>query len=163
MYVEQLKIELVSLQEKVFFLQQDKVFYQYVMVLEISQDGFFIDGFEIIVFVGNNYFKGLMVLFQQCVVNVVVKGILQLEIMGSQNGKYIVLQLLKDVFLLEGDIVFGFKYFQVVIFYLQLLDGFVLEMLCFYILVYQYNCKCGDYECEYNWLDVLIVIFQDIM
>ena len=155
MHAEQLKTELVSLQEKVFSLQQDKAFYQHVMAPETSQDGFFIDGLEITASAGNNYFKGSMVLLQQRAVNAVVKGTLQLEITGSLNGKHTVLQSSKDAFLPEGDIAFGFKYFQAVTFYLQLPDGFVPETLRFHTSVYQYNRKRGDYEREYNWQDVL--------
>lgn len=155
MHAEQLKSELVSQQEKVFSLQQDKAFYQHVMAPETSQDGFFIDGLEITASAGSNYFRGSMVLLQQRAVNAVVKGTLHIDITGSQDGRHTVLRSSQHEFMPEGEIVFGFKYFQAVTFYLQLPEGFVPETLRFHTSVYQYNRKRGDYEREYSWQDVL--------
>ncbi|TPV56888.1 hypothetical protein FJ444_14115 [Aestuariibacter sp. GS-14] len=157
LHAEQLKNELVIQQEQVFALQQDKAFYQHVIAPETSQDGFFIDGLELVASAGTNYFKGSMVLLQQRAVNAVVKGTLQLEITGSQDGRHTVLHSSQDEFLPEGEIPYGFKYFQAVTFYLQLPEGFVPETLRFTTSVFQYNRKRGDYERQYNWQDVLTV------
>lgn len=156
MRAEQLKLEVVRLEEAVFGLQQDKAFYQHVVAPETTQDGFFIDGLELFPTATDNYFKATMVLLQQRAVSVLVRGDLKVAVTGILDGKHSILTSDNDAILPEGNVAYGFKYFQPVTLYLQLPANFVPESIEFTTIVYQYKRRRGEYQRRYNWQDILV-------
>ena len=156
MRAEQLKQEVVRLEEVVFNLQKDKAFYQHVVAPETTQDGFFIDGLELFETTTDGYFKATMVLLQQRAVSAIVRGDLKVAVTGIQNGKHRILTSDDNAILPEGNVTYGFKYFQPVTLYLQLPENFEPESIEFTTTVYQYKRRRGDYQRSYNWQDILV-------
>ena len=156
MRAEQLKQEVVRLEEVVFNLQKDKAFYQHVVAPETTQDGFFIDGLELFETTADGYFKATMVLLQQRAVSAIVRGDLKVAVTGIQNGKHRILTSDDNEILPEGNVSYGFKYFQPVTLYLQLPENFEPESIEFTTTVYQYKRRRGDYQRSYNWQDILV-------
>ncbi|MEC9260110.1 MAG: DUF6776 family protein [Pseudomonadota bacterium] len=156
MRAEQLKQEVVRLEEVVFNLQKDKAFYQHVVAPETTQDGFFIDGLELFETTTDGYFKATMVLLQQRAVSAIVRGDLKVSVTGIQNGKHRILTSDDHAILPEGNVTYGFKYFQPVTLYLQLPDNFAPESIEFTTTVYQYKRRRGDYQRSYNWQEILV-------
>ena len=156
MRAEQLKQEVVRLEEVVFNLQKDKAFYQHVVAPETTQDGFFIDGLELFETTTNGYFKATMVLLQQRAVSAIVRGDLKVAVTGIQNGKHRILTSDDNEILPEGNVTYGFKYFQPVTLYLQLPENFEPESIEFTTAVYQYKRHRGDYQRSYNWQEILV-------
>ena len=156
MRAEQLKQEVVRLEEVVFNLQKDKAFYQHVVAPETTQDGFFIDGLELFETTADGYFKATMVLLQQRAVSAIVRGDLKVAVTGIQNGKHRILTSDDNEILPEGNVSYGFKYFQPVTLYLQLPENFEPESIEFTTTVYQYKRRRGDYQRSYNWQALLV-------
>ena len=156
MRAEQLKQEVVRLEEVVFNLQKDKAFYQHVVAPETTQDGFFIDGLELFETTADGYFKATMVLLQQRAVSAIVRGDLKVAVTGIQNGKHRILTSDDNAILPEGNVTYGFKYFQPVTLYLQLPENFEPESIEFTTTVYQYKRRRGDYQRSYNWQEILV-------
>ncbi|MBR9790567.1 MAG: hypothetical protein GYB58_02335 [Gammaproteobacteria bacterium] len=156
MRAEQLKQEVVRLEEVVFNLQKDKAFYQHVVAPETTQDGFFIDGLELFPTTTDGYFKATMVLLQQRAVSAIVRGDLKVAVTGIQNGKHRILTSDDNAILPEGNVTYGFKYFQPVTLYLQLPENFVPESIEFTTTVYQFKRRRGDYQRSYNWQEILV-------
>ena len=156
MRAEQLKQEVVRLEEVVFNLQKDKAFYQHVVAPETTQDGFFIDGLELFETTADGYFKATMVLLQQRAVSAIVRGDLKVAVTGIQNGKHRILTSDDNAILPEGNVTYGFKYFQPVTLYLQLPENFEPESIEFTTTVYQYKRRRGDYQRSYNWQALLV-------
>jgi len=156
MRAEQLKQEVVRLEEVVFNLQKDKAFYQHVVAPETTQDGFFIDGLELFETATDGYFKATMVLLQQRAVSAIVRGDLKVAVTGIQNGKHRILTSDDNEILPEGNVSYGFKYFQPVTLYLQLPENFEPESVEFTTTVYQYKRRRGDYQRSYNWQEILV-------
>ncbi|MDG6097824.1 hypothetical protein EXU34_10235 [Alteromonas sp. ZYF713] len=156
MRAEQLKQEVVRLEEVVFNLQKDKAFYQHVVAPETTQDGFFIDGLELFPTTTDGYFKATMVLLQQRAVSAIVRGDLKVAVTGIQNGKHRILTSDDNAILPEGNVTYGFKYFQPVTLYLQLPENFEPESIEFTTTVYQFKRRRGDYQRSYNWQEILV-------
>lgn len=156
MRAEQLKLEVVRLEESVFNLQKDKAFYQHVIAPETTQDGFFIDGLELFPTATEGYYKVTMVLLQQQAVSAIVRGELSVSVTGILDSKHRILTSAEDAILPEGEVAYGFKYFQPVTLYLQLPENFLPESLAFSTTVYQYKRRRGDYQRSYNWQDILV-------
>lgn len=153
---EQLKLEVVRLEESVFNLQKEKAFYQHVVAPETTQDGFFIDGLELFTTATEGYYKVTMVLLQQQAVSAIVRGELSVSVTGILDSKHRILTSAEDAILPEGEVAYGFKYFQPVTLYLQLPENFLPESLAFSTTVYQYKRRRGDYQRSYNWQDILV-------
>ena len=156
MRAEQLKQEVVRLEDEIFNLQKDKAFYQHVVAPETTQDGFFIDGLELFPTTVDGYYKATMVLLQQRAVSAIVRGELKVAVTGILEGKHRILTADNDDILPEGNVAYGFKYFQPVTLYLQLPANFVPESLEFTTVVYQYKRRRGDYQRSYSWQDILV-------
>ena len=156
MRAEELKQQVVELEGDVFALQKDKAFYQHVVAPETTQDGFFIDGLELFPTETAGYFKLTMVLLQQQAVSAMVRGELSLSVTGIKDGQHTILSSPKDAILPEGQVEYGFKYFQPVTLYLQLPENFAPQTLQFSTTIYQFKRKRGDYERRYNWQDILV-------
>ncbi|MEW9797111.1 DUF6776 family protein [Alteromonas sp. CYL-A6] len=130
-------------------------FYQHVMAPEHTQDGFFVDGVEVIPAASTGYFRLRFVLLQQRQNKAVVKGDLAIAIEGSRDGAPYTLEAGTDAFLPDGGIKYRFKYFQPVSFEFRLPDNFVPEYLRFTTTVYQYTTRRGDYQVNISWEEAL--------
>ncbi|GGF73460.1 DUF6776 family protein [Alteromonas lipolytica] len=155
MHNDNLRQEVLALEEAIFKLQKDKAFYQHVVAPETTQDGFFIDGLEVFPTATPGYFKATMVLLQQRAVSAIIRGELTISVTGILKGKHTILSSLEDAILPEGVVEYGFKYFQPVTLYLQLPAGFTPESIEFSTTVYQYKRRRGDYQRSYNWHELL--------
>ena len=152
----ELKEELVRLEESHYVLQQEKAFYQHVLAPETTQDGFFVDGFELFSTQTKGYYKGTMVLLQQRAISAIVRGELTVSITGTLDGNHHILTSSEDAILPEGNITYGFKYFQPVTLYLQIPENFLPQSVAFSTTVFQYKRRRGEYQRSYNWQDILV-------
>lgn len=156
MRTEELKDEIIELQRDVFNLQKDKAFYEHVVAPETTQDGFFVDGLELFPTSTPGYFKATMVFLQQRAVSAMVRGNLKVSITGSLDGNHRTLTSGQNDILPEGEIAYGFKYFQAVTLYIQLPENFMPETMQLSTTVYQYKRRRGEYSRSYNWHEILV-------
>ncbi|MCU7555435.1 cell division protein ZapB [Alteromonas sp. ASW11-19] len=136
-------------------LQTQLGFYQNVMAPETTQDGFFIDGIQAIANASDDQFTLRFVLLQQRDNRAIVKGNLEVAIVGSQDGEPVTLTAGSEQFLPEGPIKYRFKYFQTVNVKFTLPTGFVPESVRFDTYVYQYTTLRGRYQRTVPWEKVV--------
>ncbi len=135
-------------------LEEQLAFYQNVMAPELTQDGFLVDGLQVVAAASERFYRLSLVLLQQRQNKAIVKGDLFIRIKGSQDGKPAVIEPGQPQFLPEGPVVYRFKYFQTVNVSFQLPENFVPEFIEFASEVYQYTTKRGDYMRRFPWSQV---------
>ncbi len=132
-------------------LKQEIEFYKRIMAPELKEGGFLIEAFDVEKAVSDNAYRFQLVLMQQDKIKSVVKGNLNVELVGSKNGKPVRHQLKK---LMSSDVKqlsFSFKYFQTVSGQLILPEDFIPEKVIVKAEVYQFQKKRGDLQREFNW------------
>ncbi|GAB5381463.1 MAG: hypothetical protein Alis3KO_34170 [Aliiglaciecola sp.] len=132
-------------------LQQEISFYQRVMAPELKQEGFVIEAFDIAPSVSERGFRYELVLMQQDKIKNVVKGTIEVTLIGSEQGKpkrYALPSLVEA----ESDpLTFSFKYFQVINGEFILPEGFAPEKIQVKAEVFQFRRKRGDLERTFDW------------
>ena len=135
--------------------QRQLGFYQNVMAPEVTQDGFLVDGVQVIPSASSGVFRLRFVLLQQRENKSLIKGALNIQIKGSQNGSSATLSAGAEQFFPEGKVAYRFKFFQSVEQAFTLSEDFVPEQLIFETDVYQYTTKRGEYRLVLEWQNVL--------
>ncbi|WP_199271646.1 DUF6776 family protein [Paraglaciecola sp. L3A3] len=128
-------------------------FYQQVMAPELTAEGLLIDGFNVQPALSDNSFRFELVLIQQNKVKTSLNGILNISLIGSENGqakKYSLESLLVNV--TQEKLKFGFKYFQLVEGEITLPEGFEPEQVSVQADVYHYKTKKGEVSSTFDWL-----------
>ncbi|QPG06210.1 hypothetical protein IT774_03075 [Salinimonas marina] len=144
---EQLDILSTTLAEQATSLS----FYQNVMAPETIQDRFIVDGLQIFEQSTPNHYKMEFVLLQRLERRSLIKGNLQICIRGEQGQT---LCSGSPALLPEGDIAYGFKFFQTVSVAFTLPEAFEPVTVSFSSQVYQYSKKREDYKWQVDWKQV---------
>lgn len=136
-------------------LTEQVTFYQKVIAPELSEDGFSIDGVQIVAAASENYYNLSMVLIQQTRLKDTISGTLTLNLIGSREGKPesidISQQISNDS---EQSLRYSFKYFQTLtIAFVRPVD-FIPERLEITTTIYQYRKRRGDYSRTVEWQSV---------
>ncbi|WP_218354647.1 DUF6776 family protein [Alteromonas lipotrueiana] len=126
-------------------------FYQNVMAPETIQNRFIVDGLQVFAQQSKSQYKMEFVLLQRLKRRSLIKG--DLEICLEDVAEQIVCSGSK-VFLPEGDIEYGFKFFQAVSVSFSLPDNFEPTAIVFSSQVYQYSKKREDYRWKVAWKEV---------
>ncbi|MFA3792647.1 DUF6776 family protein [Aliiglaciecola sp. SL4] len=132
-------------------LKEEIQFYQRVMAPELEQDGFVIEAFEVKKSISDRAYWFELVLMQQNKIKNVVKGSIDVTIMGSENGKpkqYNLSDLVTDE---PSKLSFSFKYFQTIRGELILPNNFSPEKILVKTEVFQFKRKRGKLEKTFDW------------
>ena len=135
-------------------LEEQLSFYQRVVAPEVTQDGFFIDGIQVSPLASDNRYRIKAVLLQQNENKAMLKGELAVLIKGSLGGKPHEIKAGEGGFLPNGNIKWGFKFFQTVDEEFTLPAGFIPVQIVFSTEVFQWKSKRGEYVNSVNWIDV---------
>lgn len=132
-------------------LQKEISFYQRVMAPELKQDGFVIEAFNVDSSVSERGFRFELVLMQQDKIKNVVKGTIEVTLIGSEQGRpkrYNLPTLLEA----ESDsLAFSFRYFQILAGEMILPEKFVPEKVEVKAEVFQFRRKRGDLQRTFDW------------
>ncbi|WJG08919.1 DUF6776 family protein [Aliiglaciecola sp. LCG003] len=132
-------------------LRQELLFYQRVMAPELQQEGFIIEAFELKKSLSDNAYRFELVLMQQEKIKNLVKGTIEVTIVGSENGKpqqYNLADLLTHS---SVGLNFSFKYFQILEGELIVPKSFSPEKVQVKAQVYQFKRKRGELEKSFDW------------
>lgn len=127
-------------------------FYQQVMAPELDEQGFVIQGFNVEPALSDNAYRFELVLMQQNKTKNIVKGDVQVTLIGSENGKakeYPLAEMLTDTD--SSSLKFGFKYFQVLEGQLTLPTGFQPEKISAHAKIFQFKRKKGELTKVFDW------------
>jgi hypothetical protein len=145
------QIALQSAIKKEISLKQELAFFQRVMAPELTQDGFVVERLEVIATQSTNNYALSMVLLQHENIKDIIKGDLNIEILGSLNGKPSTFNLAALQDEPKTPLKFGFKYFQVINTTITLPEGFIPEQFEISTDVYKYSRKRGSYKTNISW------------
>ena len=137
------------LREKV--LRTDLGFYQQVMAPELKPQGFVIDTFYLEPGLSAGHFRFELVVMQQEKIKNVVKGNIDVSILGSENGQPKIFSLAELMDETAKPLAFGFKYFQVIEGELQLPEKFAAEKILVHADIYQFKRKRGTLDKTFDW------------
>lgn len=132
-------------------LQKEIAFYQQIMAPELTQQGFIIDAFNVEKSLSDRSYRFEIVMLQREKIKNTLKGKLDITLVGSEAGQskqYSLQALLVNP---EQQLIFGFKYFQVVDGELQLPENFQVEKVSIHAEVYQFNNKKGELNTSFDW------------
>lgn len=135
-------------------------FYKNVMAPEQVADGFIIDGLHIIP-AGQGadsvqrQFQAEFVLLQQINRRAVIKGLLNMCVVGQREGQTHSVCAGSPSLLPDGPLKYRFKFFQAVSFEFVLPASFTPEHIDFVSDVYQYTTKRQDFFWQTDWQSVL--------
>lgn len=166
--VNQLDIALeLAKQEKVAFAQalkdahnetyalQEKVaFYERVMAPEKTQDGFVIEGIEVLPMPQTNEYQLRLVVLQQRQNKSILNGKIAVTVHGTYNGKVSEISM-GDAGFIEEPLHYRFKYFQAINVMFKLPDTFIPSSISLDTTVYQYKTRKGDFSKSVLWEKVL--------
>jgi len=144
---EQLDVLSATLAEQATSLS----FYQNVMAPETIQDRFIVDGLQIFEQQRPHHYKMEFVLLQRLERRSLIKGNLKVCITDGQGQT---LCSGSQALLPDGDIAYGFKFFQAVSADFTLPESFEPVTVSFSSQVYQYSKKREDYEWQVEWEQV---------
>jgi len=133
-------------------LRTQLAFYQQVMAPELNEQGFLIDGFNLEPALSDNSYRFELVLMQQNKTKNILRGNLQVILIGSEAGKakqYSIDSLLADQE--QKSLTFGFKYFQVVEGEIRLPEGFQPEQVSVHADIFQFKRKKGELTTIFDW------------
>ena len=133
-------------------LRNDLAFYQQIMAPELTQKGFVIDSFNVEAALSENAFRFELVLMQQDKIKNVLKGGIEVSLLGSEDGtskRLSLASLMPD----QGEsLKFSFKYFQVIEGQLRLPLNFIPEKILVHADIYQFKVKRGTLEKSFDWI-----------
>ncbi|CAD5261379.1 conserved hypothetical protein [Alteromonas sp. 38] len=146
--------QLNNLQKEQTELQEQLAFYQRIMAPETTQDGFVIEGVEVVSLAEPNQFQMRFVVLQQRQNKALVKGKLAITLSGEREGKELTVSI-GDPGFISQEIEYRFKYFQAVNTSFTLPDGFQPTSITLTTTVFQYNSRRGDLAKKVTWEDAL--------
>ncbi|GAC15045.1 DUF6776 family protein [Aliiglaciecola lipolytica] len=132
-------------------LKEEIQFYQRVMAPELEQDGFLIEAFDIKKSLSDRAYWFELVLMQQDKIKNVVKGTVEINVIGSEDGKprqYKLSELLTEE---SPSLSFSFKYFQTIQGEMILPKNFSPEKVQVKSTIFQFNRKRGELEKTFDW------------
>ena len=132
-------------------LRQELSFYQKVMAPELKEQGFMIDAFEVESTLSQHFYRFNLVLMQQNKTKAVVKGNIDVRLIGSDQGKPKELRLLDLMEEGSKPLAFSFKYFQVLQGAFTLPETFEPEQVTVNAEVFQFKKKRGDLSSTFDW------------
>ena len=133
-------------------LRNDLAFYQQIMAPELTQKGFVIDSFNVEAALSENAFRFELVLMQQDKIKNVLKGDIEVSLLGSEDGKSKRLSLASLMPDKGESLKFSFKYFQVIEGQLRLPENFMPEKILVHADIYQFKVKRGTLEKSFDWI-----------
>lgn len=146
--------ELHLLQAQVLDLEAQLSFYQRVMAPEKIRNGFFIDSVQVTPTASDNEYRLQALLLQQYSQKVLLKGVLNMVIKGSKDGKPYSLEPGQSGFLPDGRVPWRFRYFQALDIRFTLPVDFIPEEIIFTTAVVKWKTKQGDYSLTVDWSEV---------
>ena len=132
-------------------LKEEIQFYQRVMAPELEQDGFVIEAFEIKKSLSDRAYWFELVLMQQDKIKNVVKGSIEVSIIGSEAGKPKQYNLSELVTQESSELSFSFKYFQTIQGEMILPENFSPEKILVKTKIFQFKRKRGELERTFDW------------
>lgn len=133
-------------------LRTQLAFYQQVMAPELNEQGFLIEGFNLVTALSDNSYRFELVLMQQNKTKNTLKGNLKVILIGSENGKakqYRLDSMLSDQ--QQKSLTFSFKYFQVIDGEIKLPEGFQPEQVSVHADIFQFKRKRGELTTVFDW------------
>ncbi|MDP5040612.1 MAG: hypothetical protein NWQ26_07035 [Paraglaciecola sp.] len=138
--------------ERESVLQKDLAFYQQIMAPELTQEGFAIEAFNVEKSLSERSYRFEIVMLQREKIKSTIKGNLEVTLVGSEAGQSKQYALKEVLVNPEQQLVFSFKYFQVVDGELQLPENFQVERVTILSEIYQFNSKKGELHSTFNWV-----------
>ncbi|MEP4890152.1 MAG: DUF6776 family protein [Aliiglaciecola sp.] len=132
-------------------LKEEIKFYQRVMAPELEQDGFVIEAFEVKKSISERAYWFELVLMQQNKIKNVVKGSIDVTIIGSEDGEPKQYNLSDLVTKESSKLSYSFKYFQTIQGELILPKNFSAEKVLVKTQVFQFKRKRGELEKTFDW------------
>lgn len=132
-------------------LRTDLGFYQQVMAPELKPKGFVIDAFYLESSLSTRHFRFELVMMQQEKIKNIVKGKIEVSILGSENGLPKTFPLHELMNETAEPLAFSFKYFQVIEGELQLPENFAPEKILVHADIYQFKRKRGTLDKTFDW------------
>lgn len=132
-------------------LQEKLDFYQRVMAPELSEDGFVIEAFDITPAASKGFYHFDLVLLQQQKIKGVVKGNIDVQILGSMQGSPAKVALTDHLTNHNAPLGFSFKHFQSLTGQFSLPANFTPEQIQVDAEVFQYKRKKGDLRRVFQW------------
>lgn len=161
----ELEVEKVAAQKSQFTIQdalqqnndlrRELTFYQKVMAPELDAQGVTIESFHVEQTLSENYFRYALVLMQRSKRTGYVKGVANIELVGSQNGKpqrYNLLTLANEE---QINVDFQFKYFDVVEGQIELPEGFLPERIQVNANLFKGGKVDGNLHRTFDWNSLL--------
>ncbi|MFT2091910.1 DUF6776 family protein [Paraglaciecola sp. 2405UD69-4] len=145
------KTEIETLLDRERELKSKLEFYQQVMAPELKEEGFYIEGFYAEPTLSKDTYRFELALVQHEKTKNVLKGNLNVTLIGSENGvqkEYPLKQFLPE----EQALRFSFKYFQLINGEITLPEGFQPEKVVVYAAIFQFNRKKGELTTTFDWL-----------
>ena len=136
-------------------LKKQLGFYQKVMAPELTVDGFTIDDFIFAPAASPRHYYFELVLVQVEKIKSVIKGNIQIQLIGSQNQQPTTLSFEELLKTPTKQLSFSFKYFQLIKGQFSLPEGFVPERIQIDTEIFQFKRKKGDYSRSFDWEESL--------
>lgn len=133
-------------------LKRELSFYQKVMAPELEEDGFTIDSLNIEATGSVNYYRFSLVLMQQDKRRSMVKGAVDMQLIGSLEGKPVSLDL-RQLLTQEQRLNFSFRYFEVLKGTFVLPEGFVPEQVLVASQLADAKWGKGKLDRTFSWRD----------
>ncbi|MFC4700907.1 DUF6776 family protein [Glaciecola siphonariae] len=150
---EQHQKRLLALNAQENTLKEQLGFYQRIMAPELSQDGFMIEGIEVLDTTNVREYTLNFVMLQREKLKGVIKGNLQISLSGTKDDTAVRYNL-SDLASMSADkLSYSFKYFEVVSINFTLPEDFLPQALEIETSVYRYKTKQGDYSTSILWQD----------
>ncbi|MGS2721636.1 DUF6776 family protein [Paraglaciecola aestuariivivens] len=132
-------------------------FYQQVMAPELNEQGFLIEGFNVVPALSDRAYRFELVLMQQEQTKNTVKGSLQVVLIGSENGKAKQYPLAPLLIADQREkLSFSFKYFQVIAGEIVLPESFVPEQVSVHAEIFQFKRKKGELTTVFDWANTSV-------
>ena len=133
-------------------LRNDLAFYQQIMAPELAPKGFVIESFNVEAALSERDFRFELVLMQIEKIKNVLKGKIEVFLLGSEDGKSKRLPLASLMTDKGASLKFSFKYFQVIEGQLRLPPNFIPEKILVHADIYQFKVKRGTLDKSFDWI-----------
>lgn len=132
-------------------LRKQLSFYQKVMAPELAEKGFVVESLTFDKTLSDGVYGFELVVMQLDPIKSVIKGSIEVELIGSSNGKP-ARHTLKNLLVDGSDaLAFSFRYFQVISGQIRLPEGFTPENADISAEIFQFKRKRGDYRTTLEW------------
>ena len=138
--------------DKQAVLAQELSFYQKVMAPELREQGFVVDAFDVERTLSENHYRFDLVMVQHSKLKHVIKGNIDVVLVGSEQGKPKEIRLLDVITGDKKQLAFSFKYFQKIEGEINLPESFTPEEVRVHAEVFQFKKKRGDLTVTFPWI-----------